>query len=95
MTSVEILGYMAAVASLSISILGLPSQIRKNYQTKTCSGLSTNLIFSAFISYGLWSAYGWLKPDMFLAIAQTVGFTCAFILVFQYFYYRKHKSKHK
>jgi len=88
----KILGTLAMLASLLIIFLGFPAQIIKNYRRKSCDGLAPLLVYSACCGYTLWSAYGWVKPDWFLAISQTPGCILAFILLFQLFYYKNKKS---
>lgn len=83
------IGILAVAASLTITLLGLPAQIIKNYRRKSCDGLAPSLIYSACCTYALWSIYGWTKPDWFLVVAQTPGCVLAFILLFQLLYYRK------
>jgi len=85
----SVIGILAAIASLTIVLLGLPAQIIKNYRRKSCDGLEPSLIYSICVAYTLWSLYGWTKPDWFLAVSQTPGCVLAFILFFQLLYYRK------
>ena len=87
--SMSIIGILAAIASLTIIVLGIPAQIIKNYRRKSCDGLDPLLIYSACVAYTLWSLYGWTKPDWFLVVSQTPGCVLAFIILFQFFYYRK------
>lgn len=85
----SVIGILAAIASLTIVLLGLPAQIIKNYRRKSCDGIDPSLIYSICVAYTLWSLYGWTKPDWFLAVSQTPGCVLAFILLFQLFHYRK------
>jgi uncharacterized protein with PQ loop repeat len=84
-----IFGTLAVVASLAIMLGGFPAQIIKNYRRKSCEGLAPLLIYSSVCSTTLWSLYGWTKPDLFIALAQTPGSIMAFILLFQLLWYRK------
>lgn len=83
------LGIIAALASLSIVLIGLPKQILENYRRKSCEGLAPSLIYSACCTYTLWGIYGWSKPDWFLFASQTPGSILSFILLFQLFKYKK------
>lgn len=85
----EVVGLSAMIASLAIVFAGLPSQIYKNWKFKSTKGLSTGLIVAAVFTYTLWAIYGWMKPDYFLAIAQTPGSVMAIIIVIQIIYYRR------
>lgn len=89
---VSILGTVAAIASLSIIVWGLPKQIYLNYKRKSCEGLSPDLVWSAFVIYLTWGIYGWVKPDWFIVIADTPGCILACILVLQLFLYKKPKG---
>jgi len=84
----NILGLLAAIASLTITLVGLPTQIYKNRVARK-NNLSLSLIISALCSYGLWALYGWTKLDYFLIIPQTTGFFLAIILLIQYLVYKK------
>lgn len=89
---VSTIGVLAMIASLTIIMLGLPAQIIKNYRRKSCEGLAPSLIYCAAVTYILWALYGWIKPDRFLAIAQTPGSVLALVLLFQLIYYRKREE---
>lgn len=87
MTLVTGLGTSAMIMSLTIALAGLPAQIYKNYKNKSSGGFSFILAYSACIAYTLWACYGWIKPDYFLAVSQTVGGFISYILVWQMHYY--------
>ena len=89
----EVLGTLAVIASLTILVIGLPQQIYRNYQQKSCKGLAPLLIYSAFVTYTLWGLYGWMKPDYFLAISQTPGSIITLILIFQLLYYGRNRAQ--
>jgi uncharacterized protein with PQ loop repeat len=89
----NIIGLAATIVSLTIVFVGLPQQIYKNWKNKNCKGLATSLIFAAFGTYTLWSLYGWMKPELFLAISQTPGSIFALILVIQFFLYKKKRPE--
>lgn len=88
----EIFGILATTASLGITCVGLPAQIIKNYKLKSTKGISLGLMAPAFISYTLWSLYGWTKPDIFLKVAQTPGTLLVGIILYQYWIYRKNTT---
>ncbi len=89
----SVIGILATIASLTIIVLGLPAQIIKNYQRKSCDGIAPSLIYSSCFTYALWSIYGWTKPDWFLVIAQTPGLILILIILFQLIYYRKKRIR--
>ena len=84
-----LIGILATLASLVITLIGFPAQILRNYRRKSCDGLAPSLIYSACVSYTLWGIYGWTKPDVFIIISQTSGGVLSFIVLFQLFHYRK------
>ncbi len=81
----KVIGSLAALASLGISLYGLPSQILKNIREQRGDSLSPSLVYASCCTYSLWSLYAWTKPtvDWFLAIPQSVGAIGAFILLAQ------------
>ena len=89
-----IFGLLAMCASLTLTILGFPAQIWKNYRKKNCDGVSPVMVICAMIAYTFFGLYGWTKPnqpDWFLAISQTIGFLATLTLLIQIIYY-KHKK---
>jgi hypothetical protein len=89
---VSILGTLAAIASLTIIVWGLPKQIYLNYKRKSCEGLAPDLVYSAFVIYLFWGIYGWAKPDWFIVGADIPGAILSGILVWQLYYYRKKRG---
>lgn len=89
MSTLSVVGSLAMLASLVIIVLGIPAQIIKNYRRKSCDGLAPSLIYSASVTYFLWSMYAWMKPDWFLAVAQTPGCVLSLVLIFQLLRYKK------
>ncbi|OQB06403.1 MAG: MtN3/saliva family protein [bacterium ADurb.Bin212] len=83
-----VIGILATVASLMIVLLGLPAQIINNYRRKSCEGLAPQLVYAAVCTYTLWAIYGWTKPDLFLATAQTPGCILSLVLLYQLVKYR-------
>lgn len=86
---VQLFGSLAMVGSLAIALVGLPQQAWANYRHRSCTGLSPVLVYSATITYGLWSVYGWVKPDIFLGISQTIGWLFSLVLLAQLWYYKE------
>lgn len=86
--------FMATIASLAISVVGLPVQIYKIHQKGSTDGMATPLIFSTFLTYTLWSIHAWDKSDWNLLIAYVPGSVCGVILLMQYIYYKR-KSKNR
>ncbi len=89
MTLLAIIGILTTVVAVLVKVLGLPDQIRKNYNRKSPDGLSSPFIVLGFISYLLWTFYGALKSDLVLVIGQGVGVITMGIIVYQIYIYRK------
>ena len=89
MPIVDLLGYNAAVAGLLGVVIGLVTQIIKNWQRKSCEGLSLWWIGLAGYSYFSWLIYGIFRKDIFLCIPQTLGTLCMIVILYQFWLYRK------
>ncbi len=81
------LGFLASLISLTVVFYGLPIQILKNYQNRSCRGLSLELVVVTFFAYSTWSAYGLTKPDWFLFASQTPGAILALLIILQFVRY--------
>jgi len=86
---INVFGVLAVASSLSITFIGFPRQIIRNYRRKNTEGIEPCLIYAAVSSYFFWTVYAWMKPDFFLGTAQTFGLLFALILLIQQFVYRK------
>jgi uncharacterized protein with PQ loop repeat len=82
-----ILGVLAMLVSLSVVFFGLTTQAWKNYQRKTCEGLSLTLMLVTLLASTTWGAYGISKPDWFLASSQMPGAILSLIIVGQCLFY--------
>ncbi len=91
-TFAAIIGVLTVSVGILVKVLGFPDQFRKNYKKKSTEGLSTIFIMLAFISYILWTTHGILQNDMVLVLGQGVGILTTGMIVFQVFYYKKHKK---
>lgn len=91
----SVLGTIAAIASLLLTFIGFPAQIWKNFRRKSCEGIAPYLIYSAFVGYLTWGAYGISKPDWFLIASDVPGCFLTLILVIQLFVYKKKKLPDK
>jgi len=89
MTIVALLGYNAALAGLLGVVIGLVTQMVKNYKRKSCEGLSLWWICLAGYSYFAWLVYGIFRQDVFLTIPQSIGTLCMVIILWQFWIYRK------
>jgi len=91
MELIQILGSNAVVAGLLGVVVGLITQVFKNFKRKSCEGLSFTWIMLAGYSYFSWLIYGVAKQDIFLTIPQSLGTLCMVIILIQFWVYRKKK----
>lgn len=89
MDIVTIVGYNAIFAGLAGVVIGLVSQIIKNYRRKSCEGLSLGWICLAGYAYVSWLVYGVVTQDYFLCVPQSLGTLCMIIILWQFWIYRK------
>ena len=90
-TFAGIVGSLTLVVGILVKIIGLPDQIRKNYNRKSTEGLSTTFMILALISYSLWTLHGILRKDIVLIIGQGLGIFTTSIIIWQILKYRKKK----
>jgi uncharacterized protein with PQ loop repeat len=86
-----IVGFLTAVFSILIKVVGFPDQIRKNYKRKSTEGVSSAFYIVAFVSYLLWTVHGVLQKDWVVILGQGLGIITTGIIVYQIFLYRKKK----
>jgi MtN3 and saliva related transmembrane protein len=87
--TIVVVGIVTTVVSILVKAIGLPDQIRKNYQRKSTLGLSVPFFILGFVSYGLWTVYGVLKQDWVLILGQGAGMITMGIIAWQIYIYRK------
>lgn len=86
-----IIGVLTAIVAVLVKVIGLPDQIRRNHTRQSTEGLSTPFFALGFISYLLWTLYGFLKFDWTLVIGQGFGVITMGIIAYQIFIYRNKK----
>ncbi|MBX3255396.1 MAG: hypothetical protein KF862_14740 [Chitinophagaceae bacterium] len=77
------------IASYAIKLIGFPEQIQKIRKSKSVDGISKSLFITSFISFVLWTIYGFLKDDWVIMLAQGLGAIVGGILLFYLWKYRK------
>lgn len=89
-TLVVIVGILVATMSALSKIIGVPHQIKKNFQRRSTEGLSLVFYAFSFATYFLWAIYGGLRGDWVVMIAHgTLGCITTGVILFQFFLYRK------
>jgi uncharacterized protein with PQ loop repeat len=88
-TLAGIVGFLTLVIGILVKVMGLPDQIRKNFNRKSTEGLSTTFMMLSFVAYSLWTLHGILQKDMVLVVGQGLGIITTGIIIWQIFIYRK------
>lgn len=95
MTIGEIVSNLAVIVSLSLKLIGFPSQIKKVSDSKTTEGISVTYFVLGFITYCLWTLHGILTNNMTILIGQGLGvISCGILLLVIYNTHRKEKPQH-
>jgi len=90
-TLAGVIGVLTTIMGVIVKVIGLPDQIRKNYQRRSTEGLSTTFMFMTFVAYALWTLHGVMRRDPVLIIGQGLGIVTSGIILWQIFIYRKIK----
>jgi hypothetical protein len=86
-----IVGVLAVISSIAMTLVGFPAQIYLNHKRRSCEGIEPLLVLAALGVSLLWVVYGWLKADWFLAISRGFGMLLAAVIIFQMIRYRHPK----
>ena len=90
---IHILGILTLIGSYAIKLVGFPEQIQKIRKAKSVNGISKSLFITSFISFTLWTLYGFIKGDWIIVWAQGLGVIVGGILLFYLWKYRISKPK--
>lgn len=88
-TFAGIIAVLTTIIGILVKIIGLPDQIRKNFNRKSTEGLSTAFMLMSFFAYMLWTLHGVFQKDLTLIIGQGLGIFTTGIILFQIYTYRK------
>lgn len=89
---IAIVSVATVTVAVAVKVVGLPDQIRKNYQRKSTEGLSVPFFMLGLLSYALWMIYGFLKGDLIVAVGQGIGVVTMGIIAYQIWIYRSKKK---
>ena len=93
MTIAEVVSNLAIIVSLSLKLIGFPSQIKKVNDNRTTEGISITYFILGFITYSLWTLHGILVKDLTVIIGQGLGVVaCGVLLLVIYNTQRKEKK---
>jgi uncharacterized protein with PQ loop repeat len=84
-----ILDVAALTVSLSITLVGFPFQIWKNYKKKDASGVSYILFILSLLSYSIWTTRAYFRHDWIMVVAYVPGILFTGIILCQMYFYRK------
>ncbi|MGQ0793987.1 MAG: SemiSWEET family transporter [Deltaproteobacteria bacterium] len=82
----DIVGWAAFLITVTYTCVGLPIQVRKNYLTKSTSGLSLFMMGALFLTFSVWIVYGSVKSprDWFIIASNIPGAIWAFVMLCQF-----------
>lgn len=78
---ITIVGFITVATSYLIKLIGFPQQAYKIYKSKSGQNVSTYLYVFSFLSYCMWTYYGYLKKDWFVMWGQALGIITTGIIV--------------
>lgn len=78
---ITIIGFLTVALSYLIKLIGFPQQAYKIYKSKSGKNVSTFLYVFSFISYCMWTYYGYLKEDWGIMWGQALGILSTGIIV--------------
>lgn len=95
MNTVDTVGTVACVITTIYTSLGLPVQVRKNFEAKSASALSLPMMIMSFCTFTSWVLYGAIKPtpDWYVIISNGPGVIFIAAILFQFFLYRNKTPK--
>jgi uncharacterized protein with PQ loop repeat len=91
MLTASVIAILTTVFSVAVKVIGMPDQIKSNFQRKSTDGLSSWFLVFTLISYCMWVLHGLTTHDMSLVIGQGIGVIATSVIVWQMVVYRKHK----
>jgi uncharacterized protein with PQ loop repeat len=91
MLTATMIAILTTIFSVAVKVIGMPDQIRSNFQRKSTEGLSSWFLVFTLISYCMWVLHGITTHDMTLVIGQGIGVVATSIIVWQMIKYRKNK----
>ena len=81
------------VLSLVVTGVGLTTQFQKNHKRRSTEGLSLFYFFILAVSYSFWVIYGFMLQDLVLIIPMSLGALMSWLVVAQFFLYKKRQEK--
>jgi uncharacterized protein with PQ loop repeat len=90
METKDILGWTAFLITMVYTCLGLPVQIKKNYEQRSVAGLSLFMSVVLFFTFSSWTMYAFVKSpkDWYVFGSNLPGVICILVILYQFFIYR-------
>ncbi len=96
MTFETITSSLTLISTLSLKLIGFPSQIQKVRKAGHIEGVSVTYFAMGFVTYALWTLHGIVIKDKTVIIGQSLGVVaCGVLLVVLYSVSKKEKKNLK
>ena len=82
-------GIAATTAMLVYTMLGLPAQLLRLRRAGSAEGVSALTFGLSFLAFALFTAYGALKPDLFIVLSNAPGTLLAGLILLQIWAHRR------
>ncbi len=94
MGTVDVVGWIAFLITVTYTCIGLPIQVRKNYANKSMGGISLFMMVLMFFTFSSWVVYGLVKSpkDWYIVGSNIPGACCIFIILCQFWAYRSKRN---
>lgn len=90
-----IISTLTLVSTLSVKLIGFPSQIQKVRKAGHIEGVSVLYFVLGFITYSLWTIHGIVKRDSTVILGQGIGVIASgILLIVLYMTARNGKKNH-
>jgi uncharacterized protein with PQ loop repeat len=89
---VSVIGTLTIVFSVLVKVIGIPAQIRRNFQRQSTDGVSLADQSIGFLAYFFWTVYGILRHDRVLIYGQILGVIATSFILYQFVHYRKKRN---
>jgi uncharacterized protein with PQ loop repeat len=90
--TVNEVGFMAFLITVTYTSFGLPLQIKENFKRKSTKGQSPLMVVLLFFTFISWVVYGTLIEDWFIVGSNAPGALCIAVVLVQFILYRKVKQ---
>ena len=76
-----IISTLTLISTLSVKLIGFPSQIQKVRKAGHLEGVSVVYFILGFVTYSLWTLHGIVKNDITVILGQGLGVIASGILL--------------